>query len=118
MSTLKKTTGLTGLLVSKSPHMELRIIYDKILRFAKLLPEDYAYRKSVENMATERNDILKKTADVATVEEKIGQGQVEELIVQAQRELNLLQNMVQVYKPWEKLAQEAPPNQWTWPPHK
>ncbi|CAL7949473.1 unnamed protein product [Xylocopa violacea] len=114
---LKRTTGLTGLVVSKRSNVDLYEIYDRILRLAKLLPENYVYRKSLENMVAERHTILKQHTDIATIEAKIGQGKMEELIFQAKREFNMLQSFIQEYKPWEDLMQEPPPHQWTWPPH-
>lgn len=58
-----------------------------------------------------------QSKDLAAIEEKIGCGQVEELIIQAQKELSLVEKM-KTWKPWESLVQEAPPHQWDWPPHK
>lgn len=55
--------------------------------------------------------------NIEVVEDKINCGQVEELIDQAKNELSLAEKML-LWKPWEKLTKEAPPNQWTWPPHK
>lgn len=60
--------------------------------------------------------LIRQNQDIAEVEKKIGCGQVEELIVQAENELLLARNMA-MWKPWEPV-QEAPPNQWTWPPTK
>ncbi|XP_017876203.1 NADH dehydrogenase [ubiquinone] 1 alpha subcomplex subunit 5 [Ceratina calcarata] len=113
---LKKTTGLTGLAVSKHPHTELRLIYDRLLRLASHLPADYTYRKSVENLVKERSEILQQSPNVADIEAKIGQGQIEEIIVHAQNELALMKDIVE-QKPWENLIEKAPPHQWTWPAH-
>ena len=114
---LKKSTNLTGLAVSINPRVELRTLYDRILRLVSQLPQDYIYRKSVESLVKERNDIILQNESIPVIEEKINQGQVEELIIQAKNELNLVQDMLED-KPWEKLMENAPPHQWTWPPHK
>ena len=58
-----------------------------------------------------------QTKSVLEAEEKIGCGQIEEVIVQAENELNLARKML-TWKPWEPLMKEAHPNQWTWPPVK
>jgi NADH dehydrogenase (ubiquinone) 1 alpha subcomplex subunit 5 len=52
---------------------------------------------------------------VQTLEKAIGNGQVEELILQAEKELVLARKMLG-YKPWEPLVKEAPATQWQWPP--
>lgn len=103
--------------MSKNPHLELAPLYKRILRVLEKFPKDYAYRKETEKLAKERLQIVKETADIKAVEEKIGCGQVEELIIQAKNEVSLVEKML-MWKPWEKLVQEAPLNQWTWPPHK
>jgi len=55
-----------------------------------------------------------QTADVAELERRIGCGQVEELIVQAENELILARKMLS-WKPWEPLVTKPVPQQWTWP---
>ncbi|CAK9822879.1 NADH dehydrogenase [ubiquinone] 1 alpha subcomplex subunit 5 [Anthophora retusa] len=114
---LKKTTGLTGLAVSTRPHAELQLIYDKILRLLNKLPQDYFYRTSVEKLVKERSKILRESDDIAVVEEKIGHGQIETIIIDAKDELSLLETMLQ-HKPWQNLMEKAPAHQWTWPPYK
>lgn len=107
------------------------------------MPKEYTYRKETEKLVKDRLKIVKEVMlglvqrnnnlsiyyvsflikhilqniDVQAIEKKIGCGQVEELIIQAKNEMSLSEKIL-VWKPWEKLIQEAPPNQWTWPPHK
>ncbi|XP_078033937.1 NADH dehydrogenase (ubiquinone) subunit ND-13B [Augochlora pura] len=114
---LKKTTGLTGLAVSENPRHELTSIYSKIMEILVRLPVESAYRRHTESIIKERNAIVQQNKDVATIEDKIGCGQVEELISQAKSELVLVRNMP-TWRPWESLVEEPPMHQWTWPPHK
>ncbi|XP_033344846.1 NADH dehydrogenase [ubiquinone] 1 alpha subcomplex subunit 5 [Bombus vosnesenskii] len=114
---LKKSTNLTGLAVSVNPRVELRVLYERILRLVNQMPQDYIYRKSIESLIKERTDIISQNESVPAIEEKINQGQIEELIIHAKNELNLAQDMFE-YKPWESLMEKAPLHQWTWPPHK
>lgn len=55
--------------------------------------------------------------NVAVIEEKINQGQVEELINHAKNEIFLIQEIIE-QRPWENLLEKAPPHQWTWPAYK
>ncbi|KAH0955066.1 hypothetical protein HN011_005592 [Eciton burchellii] len=116
-SALKKSTNLAGLAVSKFPHTDLTAMYKRILRVLDKFPKDYAYRTETEKIVQNRLKIVRETADVKSIEDKIGCGQIEELILQAKNEMRLAEKMIE-WKPWEKLMQEAPSNQWTWPPHK
>ncbi|XP_077295909.1 NADH dehydrogenase (ubiquinone) subunit ND-13B isoform X1 [Arctopsyche grandis] len=112
---LKKTTGLTGLAVAINPHHNLSVLYNKILRTLQQMPETAAYRKYTEQIINERSAVLKQTPIVAEVEKKIGCGQAEELIFQAENELVLARKML-IWKPWEPLVSKAPKGQWDWPP--
>lgn len=111
---LFQTTGLTGLAVAKSPHVVLTTLYERILRTTAQMPEEAAYKKSVEEIVNHRLQIIKTEPDVLKVEAKVNSGHIEEIILQAQRELSLAQNML-VWRPWEPLISEAPKNQWRWP---
>ncbi|EFN76324.1 NADH dehydrogenase [ubiquinone] 1 alpha subcomplex subunit 5 [Harpegnathos saltator] len=114
---LKKTTRLTGLAVCKTPHEDIIPIYNKLLKLLEKFPQDYTYRTETEKLVKNRLDIVQKNTNILTIEEKIGCGQFEEILIQAKSEVSLAQKMLE-WKPWEKLIQEAPANQWTWPPHK
>ncbi|CAB3241049.1 unnamed protein product [Arctia plantaginis] len=117
MGVLKKTTGLYGLAVAPNAHHTLGALYGKILRTLKKMPEDSTYRKYTEQIVKERAAVLTKTKDVFEIEAKINCGQAEELIVQAENELNLARKMLN-WKPWEPLVSKPPAGQWDWPPTK
>ncbi|OCT89050.1 NADH dehydrogenase [ubiquinone] 1 alpha subcomplex subunit 5 isoform X1 [Xenopus laevis] len=111
---LKKTTGLVGLAVSQNPHERLRILYTKILATLQTIPNDAAYRKYTEQIVSERFNAVQTEKNVEKLEERINCGQIEEVIVQAENELNLARKMLE-WKPWEPLTEEPPANQWKWP---
>ena len=62
----------------------------------------------------QRAALLKKEPDVAQLEKKISCGQIEEVIIQAENELNLSRRIL-AWKSWEPLETHPPPNQWKWP---
>merc|ERR1711862_246563 len=111
---MKRATGLTGLNVAKTPHKTLTVLYDKILRTLEKMPENAAYRKHTELIIQDRLGAIKVEPTVAGLEKRINCGQVEEVIVQAEKELSLARKMI-MWKPWEPLIEEAPQNQWKWP---
>lgn len=111
---LKKSTQLTGLAVAKNPHRVLTSLYNKILRALENIPESSSYRQHTSKVVLERLAYVNSESDVLKLEQKINGGQVEELILQAEKELMLARKMV-TWKPWEPLQYEPPPNQWKWP---
>ncbi|XP_058833469.1 NADH dehydrogenase [ubiquinone] 1 alpha subcomplex subunit 5 [Topomyia yanbarensis] len=114
---IKKATELTGLAVAKNPHHTLTALYNKILRAVAKMPQDAAYRRYTEQVVNERVKCVASSPTVREIEEKINCGQVEELIIQAENELNLARKMLG-WKPWEPLIKHAPATQWAWPPAK
>ena len=78
------------------------------------MPLDYPYRKHTEALINERTAIIKQSSTIEEAEKKIGMGQIEEVIIQAENELVLSRNILE-WKAWEPLCEEAPVNQWKWP---
>ncbi|XP_065834841.1 NADH dehydrogenase [ubiquinone] 1 alpha subcomplex subunit 5-like [Oscarella lobularis] len=110
----KKATGLVGLAVVPNAREALISIYQRTLQALSTIPKEAAYRKNVEEITNDRLKVVEKESNVETIESKIGAGQVEELLKQAEGELNLVSKMKE-WKPWEPIVSEAPANQWTWP---
>ncbi|XP_060988739.1 NADH dehydrogenase [ubiquinone] 1 alpha subcomplex subunit 5-like [Dama dama] len=84
MAGLLKTTDLVGLAVCKTPYERL-----------KIFP-------------------VKAEPDVKNLGEQLQGGQIEKVILQAEKELRLTRKLVQ-WKPWDPLVKEPPANQWKWP---
>jgi NADH dehydrogenase (ubiquinone) 1 alpha subcomplex subunit 5 len=110
----KAFTGLTGLAVSKNPVHTLGVLYSKNLRALAKMPLEYPYRKNTESLINERAAIIKKSSTIEEAEKKIGMGQIEEVIIQAENELVLSRSILE-WKAWEPLCEAAPANQWKWP---
>jgi len=111
---LKKATGLTGLSVAPNPHHTLGVLYGKTLRALEKFPPTSAYRKYTEQIISEKQALVKSEPDIFALEKKIGNGQIEEVIMQAENELMLCRKMLE-WKAWEPLRTQPPPNQWKWP---
>eukprot|EP00088_Acartia_fossae_P018707 TRINITY_DN20819_c1_g1_i2.p1 TRINITY_DN20819_c1_g1~~TRINITY_DN20819_c1_g1_i2.p1 ORF type:complete len:117 (+),score=43.07 TRINITY_DN20819_c1_g1_i2:34-384(+) len=109
-----KAVHLTGMAIAKNPTHTLGVLYSKTLRALAKMPADYTYRKETESLITDRADIIKNSGNIADAEEKIGMGQIEEVITQAENELILARSILE-WRAWEPLAEKAPENQWKWP---
>uniref|UniRef100_A0A7S2Z7E0 NADH dehydrogenase [ubiquinone] 1 alpha subcomplex subunit 5 n=1 Tax=Chloropicon laureae TaxID=464258 RepID=A0A7S2Z7E0_9CHLO len=95
----KTTTGIVGVEVDPQAPETLRKMLKQILREVKVIPENAQYRVSVEVMANERLEVVSKDIPPEQMEEEIGAGQLEELILQAKDELSLIPKMAE-WKPW------------------
>ncbi|VDM43902.1 unnamed protein product [Toxocara canis] len=109
-----QTTGLTGLFVNEHPHRALTVVYGRILRALEQMPVNAAYRKYTEQVIKRRLALVQEEPDIQRLEEKIGMGQIEEVIEQAEYELQATRAIVES-KAWEPLVEKAPENQWKWP---
>ena len=114
---LKKMTGLTGLPVCKNPGHVLNILYGKILRTLQMMPESSSYRRYTEEIVSYRAAIVAQSKSAEDIEKRIDCGQAEELIKQAENELDLARNLL-ISKPWEDIIAEPEVDQWIWPPTK
>ena len=111
---IKKTTGLTGLAADPLASQKLQRLYKATLKALGSMPGSYPYRRSTEQLINDRLNIIQTELDPVQVEKKINSGQLEELVLQAEREFHLAKNML-IWKTWEPLIEEAPKNQWKWP---
>ncbi|KAF7633087.1 hypothetical protein Mgra_00007516 [Meloidogyne graminicola] len=110
----KQGTGLCGLYVNTHPHKDLSELYIRILRVLELMPIDYVYRQTTEQIVKERFAHVNTESDIQLLEEKIGMGQIEEVIEQARNELETARTLV-YFKAWEPLVEAPDEYQWRWP---
>ncbi|XP_060079199.1 probable NADH dehydrogenase [ubiquinone] 1 alpha subcomplex subunit 5 [Ylistrum balloti] len=111
---VKATTGLTRLEVNPFARENLMELYDKILRTVAKMPSDAAYRQNTESIIKGRLALVEKETNLLKLEEQINDGHIEEVVLQAKRELKLSRQLLDC-KAWEPLVAEAPKNQWKWP---
>jgi NADH dehydrogenase (ubiquinone) 1 alpha subcomplex subunit 5 len=91
---VKQTTGIVGLDVEPEARKVLIGLYTRALDEIKAVPEDEGYRKAVESFTRHRLQICQEEDDWKRIEDRIGCGQVEELIEEAQDELKLIGKMI------------------------
>ncbi|KAF7724303.1 hypothetical protein EC973_001149 [Apophysomyces ossiformis] len=107
----KATTGLTGIPVHPNPRPHLIQTYNNTLKALSRLPASAVYRQATESLTQHRLSIVESTENVDEIESKIGSGQIEEVILQAEDELKLVGKMEE-WKPWEALETPIPEGQW------
>ncbi|XP_050224868.1 probable NADH dehydrogenase [ubiquinone] 1 alpha subcomplex subunit 5, mitochondrial [Mercurialis annua] len=99
MAKMKETTGIVGLDVVPNAREVLINLYTKTLKEIKAVPEDEGYRKAVESFTSNRLKVCREEEDWEMIEKRLGCGQVEELIEEAQDELKLIEKMIE-WDPW------------------
>lgn len=114
---VKKTTGLTGLAVDPKATTNYTNVLLRLKRDILTIPESAAYRVVLEKTVAERLAIVKAATSVEEIETKIGAGQIEELIIQAKKELDIIP-VVKKYQVWQDLEVQPPKDQWKYPGRK
>jgi len=100
LAQVKETTGIVGLEVVPNAREVLISLYNKTLNEIKIIPENVPYRRHVEAFTNHRMKVCREEEDWETIEKRIACGQVEELIEDAESELQLIPKMAE-WKPWE-----------------
>lgn len=110
----KQTTELTGLAVHPTPFAALAETYDKTLKLLDTLPTESVYRQATIALTAARQNALREIQQrhaqalqsggtnailveeaIQDFENTVDQGQIEEVIIQAQDELHLTAKMLE-----------------------
>lgn len=105
------STGLAGIPVHPNPRPHLIQTYGQTLTALSRLPAHSVYRQATEAVTQRRLAICEANEDVSIIEHQVNNGQMEELIIQAEDELRLV-NLMEEYKPWEELEVKPTKDQW------
>ena len=93
--------------VEPFPRLKLMKLYYLCLEEAKHLPDIYGYKALSIELTKFRMKIVDENEGTREIEEKIGFGMVEELILAAHNELRLLRIMRE-WAPWDLLYNDDP----------
>jgi len=96
----KYSTGIPGVRVIPRSREILIRMYEKYLEELKKFEEGTPYRSHMEKVTAYRLGICKSTEDIFEIEDKIGMGQIEELIDMQEDEFKLIPFMLE-HKPWQ-----------------
>ncbi|KAJ4486200.1 hypothetical protein J3R30DRAFT_3655430 [Lentinula aciculospora] len=111
----KTTTGITGLAVHTDPIPILTRTYNDTLKALATLPPTSVYRQGTEALTFKKLSIVDAAkGDIATVEKELDEGQIEESLLIASDELQLVGKMAE-WKAWEPLEEKPEPGQWEYP---
>ncbi|KAI8058387.1 ETC complex I subunit conserved region-domain-containing protein, partial [Syncephalis plumigaleata] len=106
------TTSLTGVPVHPNPRPHLIKVYQETLEALKPIPNSAVYRQAAEALTKQRLSVVEQLENVEEIERTLDAGQIEEVIIQAEDELQLVSKMIE-WKAWEPLEVPAPEGQWT-----
>eukprot|EP00897_Mesotaenium_endlicherianum_P008870 jgi/Mesen1/8010/ME000425S07205 len=99
-SKVKDSTGIVGIDVVTNAREVLIGLYRDTLKAVQVIPQEAVYRQNVEKLTQHRLKVCEEEQEWDAIEKKISCGQVEELIVQAKDELELIPKMSE-WKPWD-----------------
>lgn len=106
--------GLTGYFQHPNPRPALIALYNNTLKVLQTeFPENSVYRQSVEQMTKNRLEIVETTEITEQIENQIGGGLIEEIVVQANDELSLAKELGKL-KVWEELEEKPLEDQWVY----
>ncbi|OBA17013.1 hypothetical protein METBIDRAFT_80181 [Metschnikowia bicuspidata var. bicuspidata NRRL YB-4993] len=106
--------GLTGYYQHPNPRPALISLYNLTLQvLEKKFPKESVYRQSVEQMTKNRLQIVENNEISEQIENQIGGGLIEEIVVQAHDELTLA-NELGLLKAWEELEHKPLDDQWVY----
>ncbi len=99
LSSLVREPTVVGLKADPNPRETLKSRYQDILNAVAAFPEDSAYRRNVTAINEYRLGVVESHSNVEEIEQRLGLGQIEEVIEQAEDELELIPCMAK-WKPW------------------
>lgn len=102
LTEVKLTTGLVGLEVQPHGREILIKLYEKIMDTVKELPEDNPLKKFYGTIINQRLPILRTVTNVFELEKQLDGGQIEEMIVDAQNQIDHVLPLMLKEKPWER----------------
>lgn len=109
-----KPTGITGIYQHPNPRPALISLYSHTLMVLKdKFPETSVYRQSVEALTRNRLKVVEGSEIVEEIENKIQGGLIEEIVIQANDELNLANELAGL-KCWEELEEKPLDDQWVY----
>ncbi|CUM45474.1 uncharacterized protein AC631_02052 [Debaryomyces fabryi] len=107
-------TGLTGIYQHPNPRPALIALYNHTLTVLdKKFPKESVYKQSIEALTKNRLKIVQEEEITENIENKIGGGLIEEIIIQAHEELGLA-NELSLLKCWEELEEKPLDDQWVY----
>ena len=107
-------TGLAGLYQHPNPRPALIALSNHTLKVLdQKYPKESIYKQSVEALTKNRLKIVEENEIVENIENKIGGGLIEEIVIQAHEELTLAQELAEL-KVWEELEEKPLEDQWVY----